>query len=98
MSNEHVPPLPALTITDGTRQTCTQQAIDDWLGKIYAQRPDLFAKIARREGPNPGPEDTYKSEFLSFVRRELKVLDSVTQTRILFEARRRARSMYGLPI
>ena len=96
---ENIPPLPELEIDGMSLKLTDQRIVDHALRTIYEKRPDLFERMAKREGSSEGgPNDAFVQDFFKFVREELKIVDSLVQPRIFWEARRRARVMYGMPI
>jgi len=96
---DQIPPLPKLEIDGRTKQFTDQETMDRMLQLMYERRPDLFKRMAAREGnPAAGPNDEFTDDFYRFVREELKITSSLMQPRIFWEARRRARLMYGMSI
>jgi hypothetical protein len=95
---EAIPPLPDLEIDGMSKKRCNQETIDQALLIIYERRPDLYAKMGRREKMQSDPNKEIANEVLSFVRDELHIVDSLVQPQVFWEMRRRARLMYGLPI
>jgi len=99
MSAEALPPLPELEIDGMTRKHLDQETVDRALRAIYERRPDFLVKMAKREGTRTEPNDAFNREFRRFVHEDLKISGSLSRTsRIIWEARRRARLMYGMPI
>ncbi len=97
--NDPIPPLPELAIDGRSYRLTDQQTVDRALRTLYERHPDFFKRIAEREGnPNAQPNDEIMRDFRRFVREELKIIDSIVSPRIFWEARRRSRLMYGMPI
>ena len=95
MSNE-IPPLPELEISEYSGQYVSQEVVDHALRQLYDRQPELFKKIADREGPKMDPYDAVVSEFRRFLREELNLRDPMAQTSTFSEARRRSRIMFGI--
>jgi len=99
MGDSVVPPLPEIEIVRD--DLVDQETIDRALRTIYERKSYLFRAIAERDragetGGKPGNEAV--EEFTEFVREELRIVNSLVQPQIFWEARRRARLMYGMPI
>ncbi|MGB9151485.1 MAG: hypothetical protein WCD70_00160 [Alphaproteobacteria bacterium] len=105
--NDTIPPLPELEIGGVTKKHGLNQAIIDRILRfVYEGRPDFYMRMAKLEGSGNKKEgDEFVKEFdkylLDEVEKEMKEID-VTSTSvsasIFWEARRRARLMYGMTI
>jgi hypothetical protein len=101
-----IPPLPSLPIHGLTPRYWDQEAVDRILRDIYRRRPELFVELARLDGANTGREPLaeYQSmrdisgEFMRMGRDEFGVTTLSSHNQLFWEARRRARVMYGLHI
>ena len=104
--NEPVPPLPNLKISLATAVTTSQATVDRVLQELYDRRPEFFAAIAHREKAKEGTQEENQIELRRLIREELKPLlcnepnfgTLTLSTAIFWEARRRARLMYGMAI
>lgn len=99
---EEIPPLPDLEIDEMSKRLTNQEAVNQALKIIYERRPDLFVKLGEREKTETDPDNQTLKEFENFireeVRKEIDVPNLNVMTSVFWEARRRARIMYGLAI
>ncbi|QQR69458.1 MAG: hypothetical protein IPI58_01920 [Alphaproteobacteria bacterium] len=101
-----LPPLPELEAFHPKR--CPQELVDKVMKTIYDERPDLFLRIAEweRKGEKETDLEVLNNEYYSSVPRDsyyyigshLNIDGSVLTTDLFWEARLRARLMFGMSI